>query len=91
MLADVVDLEGKGDLATLGARIRLVEQHLLTQAEPPSDAVPAADIHVGAHGMAGTGSTGHEDRTSGLGTVLHRLVPDPVRRLTVRFDLLHYV
>jgi len=72
MFADVVDLEGEGDLTTLRARIRLLHQYLLTQTEPPGDTVPATDIHVAPHGMAGAGPTRDEDATAWLGTVLHQ-------------------
>lgn len=77
MLADVVNLEGEGDLATLRARIRLLHQDLLTQAEPPGDAVPATDVHVGAHGVASAGPTGDERRTPGLRAVLHQNTSGP--------------
>lgn len=60
VFADVVDLEGEGDLATLRAGIRLVEQHLLSQPEPPGDAVPTADVGITANGMARAGPAGDE-------------------------------
>jgi len=88
MLTDVVHLEGEGDLATLRARIRLLYEYLLTQAEPAGDTVPAAHVHVGAHGMAGTGATGDENTTTGLSTVLHR---NRVKRNLHLFRLFHYV
>jgi len=71
MLADVVDLEGKGDVATLRAGVRLVDQDLVAQARPPGGVVPAAHGGIEPDAVPRAGPTGDENGTARLGAVLH--------------------
>jgi hypothetical protein len=74
VLADVVDLEHQGHLATLGASVGLVDAHLLAEVGPPSGVVPATHIPVDADRMPGAVPTGNVDGTARLRTVGGRAV-----------------
>ena len=68
----VMDVELEADLAAISAGIAGVDQDLLPQPRPATDAIPLADVVVGPDAMLGTVATGDADGTPGLRAVLGR-------------------
>ena len=72
MLANVVDLEGLGNLPALGTRIRLRQAHLLAQAAPRGCGIAVLER------VDAAAASSHQVTTAGVRAVVHAGVTYPV-------------